>query len=345
MKNKVVYIGDPHFKHNNNDYVDEFIKTSLNVVEYNLPCLCVVAGDVLDTHEKLHQTPLNKAVRFLKKLATMCPTFVLVGNHDYVNNQQFLTDNHWMNCLKGSSENLYIVDRPTRSTDVLTEVPDLMFVPYVPPGRFVEALETKGGSWRDCVCIFAHQEFRGSNLGIVSSEHGDSWPIDFPQVVSGHIHKRHSPQDNILYPGSVIQHNFGEENNDGGVAILTFGKEMTAEYMRVDIPRMYSVNVAFEDLSLFLKNYKPRPLQRVRVLCAARPEQRKVFAKTINKNVPANVNVVFKEIRVVADNQRAGSVVPFNKILNEKLQQEGCNSAFQFIDTVNSFDEFVHRIF
>ena len=40
-------------------------------------------------------------------------TYILVGNHDMINNQQFLTDNHWMNGLK-QWDNIVIVDHPVQ---------------------------------------------------------------------------------------------------------------------------------------------------------------------------------------------------------------------------------------
>ena len=35
---------------------------------------------------------------------------LLVGNHDYINNQQFLTNNHWMNAMKDWN-NVTIIDK------------------------------------------------------------------------------------------------------------------------------------------------------------------------------------------------------------------------------------------
>ncbi len=43
----------------------------------------------------------------------------------------------------------------------------------------------------------------------------------FPLVISGHIHSEQRPQKYIFYPGSVIQHAFGE-SEDNGLCIINF---------------------------------------------------------------------------------------------------------------------------
>ncbi len=62
-------------------------------------------------------------------------------------------------------------------------------VPYVPPGRFVEALNIIDNEWwKNVNCIFAHQEFYGCKMGAIESIEGDKWDHSFPLVISGHIH-------------------------------------------------------------------------------------------------------------------------------------------------------------
>ena len=45
-------------------------------------------------------------------MSEISTTYILVGNHDLINNQQFLSTNHWMNALK-DWPNIFIVDKPT----------------------------------------------------------------------------------------------------------------------------------------------------------------------------------------------------------------------------------------
>ena len=55
---------------------------------------------MFDGAEKFNQ-PLNSwNVSNVKNMSKIAPTIVIVGNHDLINNQQFLTENHWMNAMK-----------------------------------------------------------------------------------------------------------------------------------------------------------------------------------------------------------------------------------------------------
>lgn len=188
------------------------------------PTLAVLAGDILDTHERLHTQLMNKALELIMALARYMPTFVLVGNHDYINNSQFCSDEHWMFSLKTleGHHNFTIVDQPLMYHDLSSDQ-RFTFAPYVPEGRFVEALNKyldKG--WLTSTCVFAHQTFKGAKMGAIVSEDGDEWDLSWPQVISGHIHERQSPQENVFYPGSIINHTFGYDSQ--GCFVFTFTK-------------------------------------------------------------------------------------------------------------------------
>ena len=116
-------------------------------------------------------------------------------------------------------ENLVIVDKV-----IHIEIDDKLFtlLPYVPNGRFIEALDTNTEKdWTKSNCIFAHQEFVGCKMGHIISEQGDVWDNSYPQIVSGHIHSRQFVQDNIYYPGAALQHAFGESEKNV-IAVLQF---------------------------------------------------------------------------------------------------------------------------
>ena len=105
-------------------------------------------------------------------LSSYSTTYILVGNHDYISNTQFLTTNHWMNAMK-EWKNVVIVDKVIQQN-----INDLsfVFVPYVFPGRFQEALNTIHIDGINKIsCIFAHQEFKGCKLGAILSDIGDVW--------------------------------------------------------------------------------------------------------------------------------------------------------------------------
>lgn len=228
---KILFIGDIHIKFNNLKEVDVLQQKIETLDDISF---IVVAGDLLDTHEKINTQLLNRAYDFIQICRKKALVFLLVGNHDYINNQQFLTSNHWMNGLKEWS-NVRVVDRPVFYSKYL-------FMPYVPVGRFVEALrttepshaavETSDPSWKECVCIFAHQEIKNCKMGPIQSIEGDKWELNWPMLISGHIHERQFVQKNVLYPGSVINHSFGSDNQ--GLSIFSFSGNSVDE-IKIDI--------------------------------------------------------------------------------------------------------------
>jgi DNA repair exonuclease len=212
---KILLIGDCHFRVNNIPQTEVFIRKIDEYLKENHVDVIVVLGDVLDTHERLHSELLNKAISFIKLLSTYTKTYVLVGNHDAINNSIFLTDKHWMNCMK-PYPNVVIVDDIVK----FNPIPDILFVfcPYVPDGRFHEALHTQFETFEKITCIFAHQSITGGKMGGIVSN-AERWEEHEPVVISGHIHDKQWVQPNMYYTGSIMQHSFGD-NLDKSMLLL-----------------------------------------------------------------------------------------------------------------------------
>jgi UDP-2,3-diacylglucosamine pyrophosphatase LpxH len=232
-QHKVLFIGDVHIKHR---AVDDALKLIAAIERIGAQeaaagspiTRVIIAGDVLDTHERVDTQLLNRAYELVRVARDIAPVAVLVGNHDYINNQQFLTTNHWMNGMK-EWRDVTIVDAP-----IIVDNGAFALTPYVYPGRLVEALDRLrrwgpcgpdrpsglSGDWRDTLCVFAHQEIRGCRMGHVVSDVGDEWSPSWPPIVSGHIHERQRPAFNVFYPGAALHHAFGSAGSSG-VSILT----------------------------------------------------------------------------------------------------------------------------
>lgn len=204
---KGLVIGDQHFKIDNIDQVDVFIKKLKELLQQEKYDFIVSGGDLLDTHERLHTLALNKADQYLKMLSSFSKTFVLVGNHDMINPSQFLTENHWLNVYKGWTDNLIVVDKVVEHQINNCK---LIFVPYVPDGMFKEALDTLKNDWKTADVIFAHQTLDGVKMGAIMAENVESWEDDLPNVVAFHVHDLQKVKENLYYTGSCMQHSFGE---------------------------------------------------------------------------------------------------------------------------------------
>lgn len=242
----ICLVGDPHYKVGNKEDTDEMELQLARLLATAPPDLIVIMGDVLDRHETVHLSPYTRACAWIDSLRALAPVYVLVGNHDRKNNKDFLGPEHSLVGLK-NWEGVRIIDQPTlqRFGDHV-----LAFVPYVPPGRFAEALQLAGGV-EDASLVFAHQEFKGAQMGSVVSAEGDEWPEDAPPVFSGHIHD-YQELGNVIYVGTPIQHTFGDTAKKT-VSILTVGDD-ELEHRRVDLgcTRKRVVTVDEAELSTFV---------------------------------------------------------------------------------------------
>lgn len=216
-------IGDPHFKASKVKLGEEFIERCVDKARNVQPDFIVCLGDTLDTNNVIYVHPLMLAEKFLDELTSIAPTYLLIGNHDYINQSQYLTNNHGFGAFK-KWPNLTVVDKPTM---VEHKGKKFIMAPYVPKGRFVEALDecfttstdydSNDGvdirEWLNVTAIFAHQEFMDCKMGAHVSEDGDEWDEDWPPVFSGHIHEEQLVGENVYYPGSSVQHGYGDTPN------------------------------------------------------------------------------------------------------------------------------------
>lgn len=293
---KVIAIGDPHFKTDNIREVEMFMNKIEELCQKEQPNLIIILGDLLHTHERLHVTPLNKAYEFVDRMRKLTLTYVIVGNHDAISNQIFLTSDHWMNGMK-EWKNVVIVDKVT---ELKMDKCKFIFVPYVYPGRFKEALNTFEEEWEDATTIFAHQEFQGCKMGAIVSQEGDHWDTDLPYVVSGHIHSRQQPQKNIYYPGSSMQHAFGESEKNV-IACLEYpsGEECPYILKEIDLrlPRKKIIYTTIEEIS----EYEPKKTEdKIKISVSGTYEEFKSLKKTKKYRdlVKSGTKIVFKPKRI-----------------------------------------------
>lgn len=225
---EVLAIGDPHYQISSLHHVAIFEKQLFQHLTAHRYDRIVMMGDLLHDHARLHSDCLSIACEFLKQLTLYCEhVYALVGNHDYTSNTNFLSNKHWMNCIKGFPK-LTIVD-----TVVVETVHNIkiVYVPYCPDGRLIEALNTRKGEWEDAKCIFGHQLLDGCKMGSITAENVESWSSEYPTMISGHIHTKQRIGDNLIYTGSCMMHAFGESNDKSMTEIKLFdtGEKIISE--------------------------------------------------------------------------------------------------------------------
>jgi DNA repair exonuclease SbcCD nuclease subunit len=286
-------IGDPHFRQETLHLLDLYISRVLDVIREHNPDAVVILGDLLHTHERLHTTILNKAHDFVEAVSQVRPVHVLVGNHDYINNSQFLSSSHWMNGMK-KWPNVRIVDEV-----VVTEINGVRAVmcPYVPPGRFREAL---GENITGADLVFCHQEFKGCKMGAIVSVEGDEWFDDDPYVISGHVHDKQRLAHNLYYAGSSLQHAYGE-SHDKTIALVDVRTEGAVEVSELSLamPIKSIIYTTISELKEKGASTERRgPDDQVRYTITAPKAERKQFEKTklYKEMVKRGDKVVFRDV-------------------------------------------------
>lgn len=275
MSNEVVCIaiGDLHFKVSNSiEDINTLIANTILWVEKIKPHFIVLLGDILDGFEKVQLEMQCLAMDFILKLTEYSDVIYTVGNHNIKNNSQFLTPVHDMRGLKNAKtkNRLLIVDDEPQS--FYQNGLRFLALPYCPPGRFQEALDyfntkhykdwTKeqiNKKFMETTAIFCHQEFKGCILSAdIKSESGDVWSKDFPQIISGHIHKNHKPQENVYFIGTPYNTDYSIENinEKKGIFAIKFKRENNIssykDYrLELNIPRKLVIQLTYEELEKY----------------------------------------------------------------------------------------------
>lgn len=309
----ILLIGDPHFKINNTKETEVFARETIKYVEKEKDNInfIVILGDVLHTHEKVHLQPLCQATNFIKDLAKIKNTFVLIGNHDRINNRVFLTEEHGLVGLKNHS-NIHIIDKVKKFNQ-------FVFVPYVEPGRFQEALDTINFDMSEIKAIFAHQEFYGTNIKTHISEIGDKWPLENPPVFSGHIHSYQKPQKNIIYTGTPYQINFGEGEDKALLLLKLKSDDFITERVFLPVIKKRTIHIKAEQLKDLVLDDN---IEWRIILEGDIKYIKNVLAIPEIKEKLKKCYLVFKfEDEVELSKNKDEFICPFDKILNEKIDK------------------------
>jgi DNA repair exonuclease SbcCD nuclease subunit len=311
----ILCIGDVHIQTNNTTDIKLFIsKLEIYIKQNNDKIdIIILMGDILHTHERLHTIPFNIANELFNSLSKMKPLYVLVGNHDYINNSQFLSQNHWMNCFKHENNNIHIIDTVTH---LKLKDKNVVLSPYVSDGKFTQALDTINHhfNWKNANCIFGHQLLDGVKMGAILTENVEKWENNYPLLVSGHIHDKQKPQENLYYTGSCMQHAFGE-SSDKTICLVTINGES-------EFPKLTEINLDLPQKKILY--YDIEELDN-------NPEEiEKILNLLENKNIHYKITIsgnfeqfkLFKKNPIFMKLQKNGTRVIFKNKLTDILNKK-----------------------
>jgi predicted phosphodiesterase len=320
----ILLIGDLHFKYSREVNVEELnqlhkklVSVAAELKNQNRLDKIILLGDILDSHQKIHISQLTRASKLLSDLHDIVPIVVLIGNHDRINPKDFLSEESPFHLMK-KWNNTIIADE-TQFEEINGF--KFIYVPYVEPGRFIEAVETKVKDWKEYDLIFGHQEFRGSvdNHGFESSE-GDHWSTDYPQVYTGHIHKFSKLSNGVTNVGTPYQTRFGEDFKKH-ILLLNLKKEsnilnIQEEYIDTNILKKIIQYFNPEDIDkIKLKDYDNKNIYRLVFRCNSNLEIKKIKLKNEIKKLNSKKNIQLKfEVKE--------EVKSFNDLNEIKLENE-----------------------
>lgn len=296
----IMFIGDLHIKTSNakqiaiaqNDIMRELTLSGKKFL------FIVIMGDTLDNHEKIDMECLNRAADLFEMIMTTgIPLFVLIGNHDRANNKVYMTNRHPFRGFNGRSgiaiiERCYVHSVNARLIGIDSDgLMNFCFVPFIPDGRYMEALRDCNINPMDMTMFLSHSEFKGCKINKVSKNECDTWPLEYPLNISGHIHNEEVVQENLIYIGTPFQHTYSEDCDKGIFVMNLLTGDYKLEKIKLNIPKKIVLKVHYTQLEALKPdpNYDIRleihgPTQYVRYLMT-RPDLKDKFSGMSKKYI------------------------------------------------------------
>lgn len=213
MKNKILFIGDPHLKINRFDLALQFLSWVNKTIAEVRPDVVVNLGDTFDTHAILRSEVLCEFMDHVNQVLALNIEYVyLLGNHDMYkpNDAKY----HALKPFKGRIPGFHVIDE-------VTEMYGMTFVPYQHnPDNFPKQTLP--------VCV-AHQTMLGADYGAIRANDGVP-PVSIKGcelLISGHIHTRQTvlptlagQGPEVLYVGSPFSQSAADVDQVKGVTLF-----------------------------------------------------------------------------------------------------------------------------
>lgn len=253
---RILTIGDMHLKIGNKMRDEAMLNEIYSHIQAVRPDLIVCLGDVLDRFANIRTEPLKMATDAFRRFQKFAPTVLLIGNHERIDNSVYLTDEHPFNAIKYWSESPHkftVVDKPINMHIGNIQ---LSFVPYVPEGRLIEALDSiqDGNSWKKSSVCFSHSDIYGSEYSSsgLKNTTGDRWLPEYPLLINGHIHDYQELALNVINLGSPMMHATNESINKYLMEIkINDKKNINCRLIKMDSPIYWVKTIFYADIGTY----------------------------------------------------------------------------------------------
>ena len=265
---KIAQISDTHIRNlkYHEEYREVFNKI-FSILREEKPDYIVHTGDIAHTKNQISPEFVEMCSWFLKELADISPTYVILGNHDtnLKNDTRQDSISPIINALNNPNLILWKysgerIINDNLAFNVLSLIDEDKWVKPSDPNRINIALY--------------HGAIAGVSTDIgYTLEHSDhelSIFADFDYALLGDIHKSNQIVDTegrVRYPGSTIQQNHGETDDKGFLIWEIEDKDkFDVRHIVIPHPRPF-VTIKLNEAGKFDESLQIKPDARIRVIC------------------------------------------------------------------------------
>jgi predicted phosphodiesterase len=305
----VLVVGDLHFAERSLALLDDVKIEIMRITIKTKPDLIVFLGDTLDRFGNIDSMRQTEAVEFFYPFTLITKVLLLIGNHDIRNKTYFMSKYHGFAALNYYWQNITIAD--ISCVEIIVNGHVFQGVAYCPNGMLHKGLATLEGRCETPSAIFCHQEIKGCDINNILSKAGDKWGLKEPLLICGHIHKYQRPQNNVWFPGSPHQDNFGEDP-DKSISLLTFPELDDGVILNIDdvIEQRIYLNIP-KKITLTMKSKKYKDWE---------PNENDIYR--IEVYGPAKTNAKLRTIDKTKGIKNKGGKVKFTNISEDTDEVE-----------------------
>jgi DNA repair exonuclease SbcCD nuclease subunit len=223
---KILVLGDIHLGLGYPNSVDKWFKVAQEYFqEFLLPLakkeltkddIIVLLGDLFDNRNIVPINILNYAQYILEELSSICPTHLIIGNHDL-----YTKSSNDVNTVKLYKyiPNVFVYEEAIK-IDYLGK--SILMLPWVEKRNDQIELLKK---FKSADYLFCHSDLNGAKMHLTSVAQKNTDKIDveefkkYKKVYSGHIHI-HQVNKNFTFVGSIHEMDRNDRENQKGIFIL-----------------------------------------------------------------------------------------------------------------------------
>lgn len=223
---KILVVGDIHLGLGYPNSVDKWFKVTQEYFqEFLLPLakkeltqddIIVLLGDLFDNRNIVPINILNYAQYILEELSKICPTHLIIGNHDL-----YTKSSNEVNTVKLYKyiPNVFVYEEATK-IEYLGK--SILMLPWVERRNDQIELLKK---FKSADYLFCHSDLNGAKMHLTSVAQKNTDKIDveefkkYKNVFSGHIHIQ-QVNKNFTFVGSIHEMDRNDRENQKGVFIL-----------------------------------------------------------------------------------------------------------------------------